>query len=335
MNTELGLVTIGNAIVDILAHASEAEITALNLHKGIMTLIDQDRARALYDAMGPAVEVSGGCAANTAAGFASLGGKAAFIGKVNSDQLGQIFRHDIRAQGVHFDTAPAEGAPTACCYIFVTPDAERTLNTYLGACLELTPEDIDPQLIRSAKITYMEGYLWDPPKAKEAFLKAAGIAHAAGRKVALSLSDPFCVDRYRAEFRALIQGHIDILFANEVEICSLWEVEDFPAALAATRGVCELAALTRSEKGSVLVTPKEAVTVPAEPVDRIIDATGAGDLYASGCLYGLVAGYPLAECGRLGSIAAAEVISHIGARPARSLKEMLPKDLRRPQLQLG
>jgi sugar/nucleoside kinase (ribokinase family) len=227
---------------------------------------------------------------------------------------------------VAFETPPcaAGGAPTARCLIFVTPEGQRTMQTHLGACVELGPEDIDPALIARAKVTYLEGYLWDPPRAKEAFLKAAAIAHEAGREVALSLSDPFCVDRHRAEFRELVRDHIDILFANEVELCALWEVEDFDAALQATRGQCAVAALTRSEKGSVVLTDGELHIVDAAPVDRVVDTTGAGDLYAAGFLFGYTNGHGLYDSGRIGSLAAAEVISHIGARPERPLKELLP-----------
>jgi sugar/nucleoside kinase (ribokinase family) len=325
-NATFDVVGIGNAIVDVLSHTTDEALDTLGLAKGAMTLVDAARAEELYRAMGPAVEVSGGSAANTIAGLASLGGRGAFVGKVSDDQLGRIFRHDIQAAGVAFETPPcnAGGAPTARCLIFVTPEGQRTMQTHLGACVELGPEDIDPALVARAKVTYLEGYLWDPPRAKEAFRKAAAIAHEAGRKVALSLSDPFCVGRHRAEFRELVREHIDILFANEVELCALWEVEDFDAALQATRGQCAVAALTRSEKGSVVLTDGEFHIVDAAPVDRVVDTTGAGDLYAAGFLFGYTNGRDLYDCGRIGSLAAAEVISHIGARPERPLKELLP-----------
>lgn len=314
---------IGNAIVDILAHADDAFLADNRLAKGSMTLIDAVRAENLYGRMGPAVEISGGSAGNTIAGIASLGGRAAYIGKVAADQLGQVFRHDIRAVGVSFDTAPLVGGPpTARSFILITPDAQRTMNTYLGACVELVPDDVDEDVISAAQVTYMEGYLWDRPSAKEAFLKAAGIAHAAGRRVSLTLSDTFCVERHRDSFRDLVERHIDILFANEHELVALYQTSTFDEAVAAVRGACDIAAVTRSAAGSVVVAGSETVAVPAEPVEAVVDTTGAGDLYAAGFLYGLTQGQPLATCGRLGSIAAAEVISHVGARPAQPLKDL-------------
>ena len=322
------VVGIGNAIVDVIAHAEDRFLAAESMAKGAMTLIDGERAEGLYARMGPAIEMSGGSAANTMAGIASLGGRAGFIGKVRDDQLGAIFAHDIRAAGVRFDTPPAKsGPPTARCLIFVTPDAQRTMNTYLGACVELGPEDVEEALIASAEVTYLEGYLWDRPRAKEAFRKAAEIAHAAGRKVALTLSDPFCVERHRAEFQELVQGPVDILFANEAEIRALWQADGFDSALAATRGLVEVAALTRSEKGSVVLSGSGVARVPAEPVDRVVDTTGAGDLYAAGFLYGLTQGRPPAEAARIGAIAAAEVISHVGARPERPLHSLVAERL--------
>ena len=324
----LDVVGIGNAIVDVLAKADEAFLAAQELPKGSMNLIDAARAEALYADMGPAREVSGGSAANTMAGIASLGSSGAFIGKVRDDQLGAIFRHDIRAAGVSFESAPAtSGAPTARCLIFVTPDAQRTMGTYLGACVTLGPDDVDEALIASAKVTYLEGYLWDPPKAKEAFVKAAETAHAAGREVALSLSDPFCVDRHRDEFRTLVDGHIDILFANEAEICSLYEVESFYEAMAAVRARCKIAVLTRSEHGAMILRGGDARVIEAAPVDKVVDTTGAGDLFAAGFLHGYTQGRDLAACGRMAALAAAEVISHYGARPevelARHLRERM------------
>src|SRR6516165_10784094 len=281
----LDVVGIGNAIVDVLAHAEEAFLLRHGLNKGTMTLIDADRATALYEAMRQGIEVSGGSAANTIAGLASLGGAGGFIGKVGADTLGEIFRHDIRASGVAFATPPTRsGTPTARSLILVTPDAQRTMNTYLGACIELGPADVDPATIAAARVTYLEGYLWDPPAAKQAFLKASRIAHERGRKVSLSLSDPFCVDRHREEFRELVRDHVDILFANEAEICSLWQTESFDAALQATRGLCEVAALTRSAKGSLILAGEETHMVDAAPVRRVVDTTGAGDLYAAGFL---------------------------------------------------
>ena len=322
----LDVVGIGNAIVDVIAQADDAFLARQALKKGAMTLIDAERAESLYAAMGPGIEMSGGSAANTMAGIASLGGTGAYIGQVSDDALGRVFAHDMRAGGVRFETAPLrQGAPTARSLILVTPDAQRTMSTFLGACIALGPEDVPQSLIAAAQVTYLEGYLFDPPQAKAAFRKAAELAHAAGRKVSLTLSDAFCVDRYRAEFRALIAGHVDILFANEAEIGSLYETKDFDRALEAVRGHCEIACLTRSEKGSVVVTAAEAHPIPAAPVDRLIDTTGAGDLYASGFLFGLTHGRDLALCGRLGSLAAAEVIGHYGARPETALRALAAK----------
>jgi sugar/nucleoside kinase (ribokinase family) len=315
---------IGNAIVDVLAHCDLDFIDRLKLNKGTMTLIDAARAEELYDAMGPAVEMSGGSCGNTIAGIASLGGRGAYFGKVGNDQLGGIFRHDMRALGVHFETASATSAtPTARSMIFVTPDAERTMNTYLGACVELTPDDVDAQVVSRSKVTYLEGYLWDPPLAKQAFLKAANIAHGAGREISLSLSDPFCVQRYLTEFQDLVKNHVDILFANEHEITALWETSDFDAAVEATRAHCSLAAITRSAKGSVIIAGPQVIEVPAWPVQRVVDVTGAGDLYAAGFLYGYTQGRDHADSGRIAALAAAEVISHFGARPETPLSELL------------
>jgi sugar/nucleoside kinase (ribokinase family) len=322
------VVGIGNAIVDVIAHAEDRFLAAQSMAKGAMTLIEAERAEALYARMGPGVEMSGGSAANSMAGLASLGGRAAFIGKVRDDQLGAIFAHDIRAAGVTFRTPPAKAGPqTARCLIFVTPDAQRTMNTYLGASVELGPEDVEEELIAAAQVTYLEGYLWDKPRAKEAFRKAARLAHEAGAKVALTLSDPFCVERHRAEFQELVKGPVDILFANDAEIRALWQVGDFDAALAATKGQVGTAALTRSEKGSVVLTGERIDRVPAEPVERVVDTTGAGDLYAAGFLYGLTNGRPPAEAARIGAIAAAEVVSHVGARPERPLKALVAERL--------
>ena len=319
----LDVVGIGNAMVDVLSHADEALVARQGLVKGTMQLVDEVRARALYDAMGPGVEMSGGSAANTVVGVASFGGRAHYVGKVRDDQLGDVFGHDLRATGVGYDTPRAtSGPPTGRCLILVTPDAQRTMSTFLGASVRLGPADVDRGLIARGKILYLEGYLFDPPDAQEAFRAAAAIAHAAGRKVALTLSDPFCVERHRAAFLDLVQHHVDILFANEAEICALYQVHDFDAALPHVRGHCELAALTRSAKGSVLVQGDRVHVVQAHPVDAVVDTTGAGDLYASGVLYGLAQGLDLPTCGRLGSLAAAEVIAHVGARPMVPLTEL-------------
>src|SRR5436305_1252659 len=271
---------IGNSIVDVIAHADDAFLAAQGFAKGAMTLIDTERAETLYAAMGPAVESSGGSAGNTMAGIASLGGRPAFIGKTRDDTLGQVYRHDTTAIGVHFDTPAApDGAPTGRCLIMVTPDGQRTMGTFLGISAELGPDDIDPELIAGAEVTYLEGYLFDPPPAQAAFRKAAAMAHQAGRRVALSLSDPFCVARHRAAFRELVAGEVDILFANEAEICSLYETEDFAAAAAAVRRHVAVAALTRSAEGSVILAGSDSHTVAAAPVPRVADTTGAGDLY--------------------------------------------------------
>jgi sugar/nucleoside kinase (ribokinase family) len=320
---ELDVVGIGNALVDVLSHADEDEVTRQGLVKGTMHLVDEARARTLYEAMGPGVEMSGGSAANTVVGVASFGGRAHYVGKVRDDQLGEVFGHDLRATGVGYDTPRAtSGPPTGRCLILVTPDAQRTMSTFLGASVRLGPADVNPRLIARGKILYLEGYLFDPPEAQEAFRAAAAIAHEAGRKVALTLSDPFCVERHRAAFLDLVEHHVDILFANELEICALYQVRDFDAALPHVRGHCELAALTRSAKGSVLVNGNRMHVVRAHPVEAVVDTTGAGDLYASGVLYGLAQGLDLPTCGRLGSLAAAEVIAHVGARPMVPLAEL-------------
>jgi len=313
---DLDVVGIGNALVDVLSQADDDLVARQGLVKGTMRLVDEARARELYDAMGPGVEMSGGSAANTIVGVASFGGRAQYVGKVRDDQLGQVFGHDLRSTGVRFDTPQAtSGPPTGRCLILVTPDAQRTMGTFLGASVLLGPGDIDRRLIARGKILYLEGYLFDPPAAQEAFRTAAAFAHEAGRKVSLTLSDPFCVDRHRAAFLDLVEHHVDILFANEAEICSLYQVSDFDTALGHVRGHCEIAALTRSAKGSVLVSDGVVHTVAARPIPAVVDTTGAGDLYAAGVLYGLSHGLDLATCGRLGSLAAAEVISHVGARP--------------------
>lgn len=328
--TRFDVAGIGNAIVDVLAHADDAFLTRHAMTKGTMALIDDATADALYADMGSGVECSGGSAANTIAGLASLGGRGAFIGKVKADTLGGVFRHDIEAAGVHFPTAAAtEGANTARCLIHVTSDAERTMNTFLGACVELGPADVDQSVITDSKVTYLEGYLWDKDEAKAAFVTAARAAHAAGREVSLSLSDPFCVDRHRESFLELVEGHVDVLFANEDEITSLYKVETFDEALQHVRGHCKVAALTRSAKGSVVLKGDEVHVVDAEAVSTVVDTTGAGDAYAAGFLFGYTNGYEndLAHCARLGAIAAAEVISHFGARPETPLSELVAQKL--------
>jgi sugar/nucleoside kinase (ribokinase family) len=320
----IDVVGIGNAIVDVIAHADENFLVDEALAKGAMTLIDAERAESLYRRTGSAIESSGGSAGNTMAGIASLGGTGGYIGKVRDDLLGEVFRHDMTAIGVRFDTAAATSGPgTARCLVLVTPDGQRTMGTYLGACVELGPDDIDAGLIGAARVTYLEGYLFDPPQAQAAFRAAAAIAHRAGRQVALSLSDPFCVGRHRAAFRELVAGEVDILFANEAEICSLYETDDFAAAVAAVRGHVAVAALTRSAAGSVILAGDEAHPVAAVPVERVVDTTGAGDLYAAGFLYGLTRGVALPKCGAIGSLCAAEIISHVGARPEVALSGLV------------
>jgi sugar/nucleoside kinase (ribokinase family) len=317
------VVGIGNAIVDIIARCDDAFLSKHDLAKGFMRLIPAAEAARLYEAMGPAIERSGGSAANTIAGLASFGARCGFIGRVAADQFGGIFRHDIRSLGVTYDTPPSDdGEPTARCLIFVTPDGERTMNTFLGASVDLAPGDVDASLIEAAKIVYLEGYLFDREDAKAAFKEAARLARGANTKVALSLSDAFCVHRHRADFRALIRDGADIVFANEKEIISLYEVNSFAEAADAARQACDLAVLTRSELGSVIVAGGKTIPIPADPVRKLVDATGAGDLFAAGFLYGLTQGAPFELCGRLGSLAAAEVIGHIGARPETSLRSL-------------
>jgi len=324
--TAYDVVGIGNAIVDVLAHADDGFLAARKLAKGSMRLIDAIEAEWLYGEMPAGIECSGGSVANTMAGLASLGGRACFLGRVRDDQLGKIFAHDIRAVGVRYATPPSvDGPSTARCLILVTPDAQRTMNTYLGASVDFGPEDLDAEAIRSAEITYLEGYLWDPPRAKDAFLEAVRIAHGAGRKVALSLSDAFCVERHRDEFRDLVRHHVDVLFANEREIMALYEAPTFEAAAHAVRGHCDIAALTRSEQGSIVLSADATVSAPAEPAAKVVDTTGAGDLYAAGFLYGLTHGRTLGDCARLGGLAAAEVIGHMGARPEIDLRELVAR----------
>jgi sugar/nucleoside kinase (ribokinase family) len=314
---------IGNAIVDVLAQADDTLLTRHELAKGAMSLIDATTAERLYGIMGPGREVSGGSAANTAAAIAALGGTVAYIGKVADDQLGNVFTHDIRAVGVTYDTKPlTDGLSTARCLIFVTPDAQRTMQTFLGATTQLGPEDLNMDYITGSKVVYLEGYLWDQPRAKAAMRDAAIRAHDAGVKVSLTLSDAFCVARFRDEFLELAEKHVDILFANESEILSLYQVDHFDAAVEQVRDHCEIAALTRSEKGSVVVAGGEVHVIEAEPGVKVVDTTGAGDAYAAGFLYAYTQGHPLAICGRLGSVMAAEIISHYGARPDADVKAL-------------
>ena len=317
------VVGIGNAIVDIIGRCDDAFLKARNLAKGGMQLVDAAMVTELYKGMGPSVEISGGSAANTIVGVASFGGRTGFIGKVANDEFGRSFAHDIRAAGVAFDTAPTNGgAPTARSLILVTPDGERTMNTFLGVSPELDDAALDPKLIEAAQILYLEGYLFDRPEAKAAFARAAKVAANAGRKVALTLSDGFCVDRHRAEFKTLIKSQVDILFANEAEITSLYETKSFEEAARNAAQDVRLAVLTRSAKGAVIQAGGKSIAVAAAPVAKVVDTTGAGDLYAAGFLYGHAAGRDLETCGKLGSLAAAEIISHVGARPGTPLAEL-------------
>ena len=322
--TRFDVLGIGNAIVDVIARTEEDFLLKQGMHKGTMALIDEPRAEAIYNAMGPAIETSGGSVANTIVGLASLGARTAFIGKIKDDALGRAFAHDIRAAGVTYTTTPAAaGASTARCYVLVTPDGERTMNTYLGAAQDLGPADVDADLVASSSILYLEGYLWDPKDAKDAFVKAAQIAHEAERVVALTLSDAFCVGRFRAEFLHLMRSRtVDLIFANEAELHSLYETSDFDTAVAALRADIGTAVVTRSEKGCLVISPEGTEAVPAFPVERVVDTTGAGDLFAAGFLSGLARGADDRTCGRLGALAAAEAIQHLGARPEASLRDL-------------
>jgi sugar/nucleoside kinase (ribokinase family) len=322
-SASLDVVAVGHALVDVLSATSDEFIDTQGLAKGGMALIDAARATDLYAQMGPGTEVSGGSAANTAVGVASFGGRGAFIGRVRDDELGRVFAHDIRAAGLRFESAPsADGAPTGRCLILVSPDAERTMNTFLGAAAQLHPDDVSPDLVRAAAVTYLEGYLFDEPDAMAAFRFAAQTAHDAGRRVALSLSDTFCVERHRPEFVALVEHDVDILFANDAEACALFETSALADALELVARHCDIAAVTKAAAGSVAVGREQTVEVPAVPVDRVVDTTGAGDLFAAGFLVGLTRGEGLRRCGELGALAAAEVISHYGARPERRLADL-------------
>jgi sugar/nucleoside kinase (ribokinase family) len=322
---QFDVVGVGNALVDVIAHADDGFIGQHDLTKGSMTLVDTDRALYLYRALGSAVEMSGGSAANTMCGVASFGGTAAYLGKVSDDELGQVFGHDLRAVGVQFRPgAPEADTPTGRCIIVVTPDAQRTMNTYLGVSSLLQPTDIHEATVASGAVLYMEGYLYDRPAAKDAFRHAASIAHANGRKVSLTLSDSFCVDRHRADFRGLVSDQVDILFGNEDELLSLYEVDSLEAGIAAVRLDSELAIITMGAQGCAIITPDDVITAPAQPVAQVLDTTGAGDLFAAGFLYGFTRDRSLEECATLGAIAAAEVISHVGPRPLVELKSLLP-----------
>ena len=331
-NPTFDVTAIGNAIVDVLARADDSLLAAHALAKGAMSLIDAVAAERLYAIMGPGIEASGGSAANTVAGIAALGGRAAYIGKVADDQLGDVFTHDIRAVGVTYETPRLQnGLATARCLIFVTPDAQRTMQTFLGATTQLGPEDLHMDAVTSSKVLYLEGYLWDQPRAKTAMRDAAIEAQRAGVKVALTLSDAFCVARFRDEFVELVHSHVDILFANESEILSLYQAGTFDAALQHVRGHCEIAALTRSEKGSVIVSGSEVHVIDAERHVEVVDTTGAGDAYAAGFLYAYTRPRDLATCGRLASVMAAEVIGHYGARVEADVKALAARVFATPR----
>ena len=324
MSKNFDVVGIGNAIVDVLVQADDAFIAAHGLTKGTMALVDEDQAARLYAVCGPGLETSGGSAANTLAGIAQLGGRAGFIGRVRNDQLGGIFAHDIRSVGARFETPPTTSGPsTARCLILVTPDAQRTMCTYLGASVTLDPADLYLELVAQAKVLYLEGYLWDSEPAKRAFIAAAEVVRAHGGEVALSLSDGFCVERHRASFLELVDGHVDLLFANELEICALYATDSFEQAVAQVRGCCKVAALTRSEQGSLVLAGEASHTIAPYQLGPLVDTTGAGDLYAAGFLHGYTQGQSLEACGRLGSLCAGLVVTHLGPRPQASLQDLV------------
>ncbi len=327
-STSLDVVGIGNAIVDVLVQTDDVFLQAHDLQKGGMALIDEPQAERLYKASGPGLETSGGSVANTMVGIAQLGGKAGFIGRVRNDQLGEIFSHDIRAVGARFDTpAATSGATTARCLIYVTPDAERTMCTFLGASTQLEPEDLDLSMVREAKVLYLEGYLWDSPAAKRAFIAAAEACRDSGGQVALSLSDGFCVDRHRESFLDLVNGHVDVLFANDVEIMSLYETDDFDTAVQQVSGCCRVAALTRGAKGSVVLSGDQRWDIGIVSLGDLLDTTGAGDLYAGGFLHGYTQGESLERCGQLGALCAGQIVTQLGARPQVSLKQLAATQL--------
>lgn len=322
----LDVVGLGNAIVDVIAEVDDALLARLGLDKGMMHLVDRERMLEIYAAMPAGIEMSGGSCANTTAALASLGARSAYVGKVQSDQLGEIFAHDIRATGVAFTTPPlTDGPPTARCLILVTPDAQRTMATFLGACVELGPDDVDEAAVANARITYLEGYLWDRPGAKAACLRAADIAHQNGREVALTLSDPFCVERWQGEFLELVESHVDILIGNESEVTRLFDASSFDQAVEIVRHRCRRAAVTRGAMGSVVIEDGRTAPLAAAPVERVLDTTGAGDLYAAGLLYGLSRDFPADRAGRLASLAAATIIAQFGARAEHSLVPLVAR----------
>jgi sugar/nucleoside kinase (ribokinase family) len=322
------VVGIGNAIVDVLVQADERFLGDHGLTKGTMALVDEQQAERLYASVGPGLETSGGSAANTLAGIAQLGGRAGFIGRVRNDQLGQIFAHDIRSVGARFDTPAATAGPsTARCLILVTPDAQRTMCTYLGASVGLDPADLDLEMVAQAKVLYLEGYLWDSDEAKAAFIAAAEVARAHGGEVALSLSDAFCVERHRDSFQELVDGHVDILFANEMEITALYKANSFEQAAEQVRGRCRIAALTRSEQGSLVLNGEGSHAIASVQLGPLVDTTGAGDLYAAGFLHAYTQGQPIEACGRLGSLCAGQVVTQLGPRPQADLRQLAARHL--------
>ncbi len=324
----LDALTIGNALVDVLATVDEGFLVRENIVKGSMNLVDIKRSKHLHSLVNSRTEMSGGSAANTAYGLASLGGRAGFIGKISADRLGESFSHDLDTVGVKFfPGVTCETEDTGRCLIVVTPDGNRTMNTFLGAASLLDAADVSKTAVQSAAVVFLEGYLFDKDAAKEAFRTAAEYAHAAGRKVALTLSDSFCVDRHRADFLSLVKNDIDILFSNEDELKALYQVDSINDGLHQLRDDCEFAAVTRNEHGSVVIDGDEVVIIDAEPVDSVVDATGAGDMYAAGFLYGFVRGKPIEQCGKIGSIVASEVITHMGPRPLVPLTTVVPKSL--------
>jgi sugar/nucleoside kinase (ribokinase family) len=319
----IDVVALGHPLVDVLVHETDDVVARTGVERGAMTMVDAARSDEIYAQLGPAQESSGGSAANTTVGVASFGGRSAFIGRIADDAFGEVFTHDLRAAGVEFDVSPAtDGSPTGRCLVIVAADAERTMCTYLGAGAEIDAQDVDADRIAGAAVTYLEGYLWDEPGAKEAIRRAASLAQEAGRKVAFTLSDPFCVERHRAEFRELVKSTVDVLFANEDEITSLYETDTFDAAADLVAGECEIAALTRGALGSVVVNGTDRYAIEAVPIAQLVDTTGAGDAYAAGFLYGLTRGLSLATCGDLGALGASEVISHLGPRPEVALAEL-------------
>lgn len=318
------VVGIGNALVDVLAHHDDEFLARYGMTKSKMELIEAERADELYSALGQSLEMSGGSAANTIAGVASFGGKAAFLGRVHDDSLGEVFAHDLQASGVFFRSKPAvDGPGTGRCMIIVTPDAHRTMNTYLGASSFFCPSDVDEEMVRGAKVTFLEGYLFDRPESKDAYWTATDVAHKAGRQVALTLSDLFCVERHRDDWSPLVRERVDILFANEHEAMALWKCDDVATAVERARADVGVACITCGPEGSIVVAGDETHEIAAEPVAHLVDTTGAGDLYAAGFLYGFTQGRPLPECGRLGSIAASAVLGHMGARPGLSLAQLV------------